>query len=67
MWLAALILKTSFSLKGLLAAGIKIRNLLKEEKLAEARFELRALVGRNTSQLDKSQHGLGYRRIGGGK
>ena len=51
---AAVIFKTSFSLKGLRHAALKIRNLLAADKLAEARFELRALVGRDTRQLDKS-------------
>jgi len=52
--LAAFIFKISFSLKGLMNAGMKVRNLLAQEKLEDARFELRSLVGRNTSQLDKS-------------
>jgi adenosylcobinamide-phosphate synthase len=52
--LAALILKSSFSLKGLRRSALRVRNLLAEDKLAEARFELRSLVGRDTSKLDKS-------------
>jgi adenosylcobinamide-phosphate synthase len=52
--LAALILKASFSLKGLRRSALRVRNLLAKDKLAEARFELRSLVGRDTSQLDKS-------------
>jgi adenosylcobinamide-phosphate synthase len=52
--LAAVILKTSFSLKGLRRSALRVRNLLAEDKLAEARFELRSLVGRDTSKLDKS-------------
>jgi adenosylcobinamide-phosphate synthase len=51
--IAAVILKTSFSLKELRCAAIRVRNLLVEDKLAEARFELRSLVGRDTSKLDK--------------
>jgi adenosylcobinamide-phosphate synthase len=51
---AAVILKTSFSLKGLRHSALRVRNLLAEDKLAEARFELRSLVGRDTSKLDKS-------------
>jgi adenosylcobinamide-phosphate synthase len=47
-----LILKTSFSLKELRQAALRIRNLLQTEKLEQARFELRALVGRDTSKLD---------------
>jgi adenosylcobinamide-phosphate synthase len=50
---AALIFKTSFSLKGLRRAALKIRNLLAEDKLAQARLELRSLVGRDTGKLDK--------------
>ncbi len=50
----ALILKTSFSIKELRRAALRIRNLLKTEKLDQARFELRALVGRDTSKLDTS-------------
>ncbi len=51
---AAVILKTSFSLKELRLAALRVRNLLAEDKLAEARFALRSLVGRDTSKLDKS-------------
>ncbi len=51
---AGLIFKTTFSLKGLWLTAIKTKHLLQDEKLAEVRFELRALVGRDTSKLDKS-------------
>ncbi|MFH1031538.1 MAG: cobalamin biosynthesis protein [Chloroflexota bacterium] len=51
----AVIFKTCFSLKGLKQAATKINNLLREDKMVGARFELRALVGRDTSRLDKSQ------------
>jgi adenosylcobinamide-phosphate synthase len=51
--IAAAILKTSFSLKGLRRAALRVRNLLAEDKLAQARFELRSLVGRDTGKLDK--------------
>ncbi|MFH0768990.1 MAG: cobalamin biosynthesis protein [Chloroflexota bacterium] len=51
---AAVILKTSFSLKELRRVALRVRNLLAGDKLAEARFELRALVGRDTRELDKS-------------
>lgn len=51
--IAAMILKTSFTVTGLRRAALKVRSLLLEDKLAEARFELRALVGRDTSKLDK--------------
>lgn len=52
--LAALIFKTSFSLKELRRSALRVRNHLAEDKLAEARFELSSLVGRDTSKLDKS-------------
>jgi len=52
--LAAVIFKTSFSLKELWRSALRVRNHLAEDKLAEARFELRSLVGRDTSKLDKS-------------
>lgn len=49
------LLKTSFSLRELHRAALKIRRLLKEDKPDEARFELRALVSRDTAALDRSQ------------
>jgi adenosylcobinamide-phosphate synthase len=52
--IAAMILKTTFSLRELRRSALKIKHLLAEDKLGEARFELRALVGRDTSKLDKS-------------
>lgn len=52
---AAVILKTSFSFKELRRSALRVRNRLAEDKLAEARFELRSLVGRDTSKLDKSR------------
>lgn len=55
LFLAGAIFKTSFSLKGLAQAGLKIRDLLLNDKLAEARFEVRALVGRDTRELGKNQ------------
>jgi adenosylcobinamide-phosphate synthase len=51
----AIIFKTSFSLRGLWQAALKIKHLLEGEKLAEARFELRALVSRNTADLNSPQ------------
>jgi adenosylcobinamide-phosphate synthase len=53
--IGAVIFKSTFSLRELRRAAQKIRDLLKKEKLLQARFELRALVGRDTRQLDKSQ------------
>lgn len=52
---AAVILKTSFSLKELRRAALRVRNFLAEDKLTGARFELRSLVGRDTKGLDKEQ------------
>ena len=51
--IAGVIFKTTFSLNGLRRTALKIKHLLAEDKLAEARFELRALVGRDTSRLEK--------------
>ncbi len=51
---AALLFKISFSLRGLQQAALMIKRLLMENKLSETRFELRALVGRDTRSLDKS-------------
>jgi adenosylcobinamide-phosphate synthase len=55
MIVAAMLLKVSYSLKGLWQAALKIKKLLIEEKLPGARFELRALVSRNTAQLNTAQ------------
>jgi len=43
--------KLTFSLRGLRQAALKVKELLLEDKLDEARFELRALVGRDTRNL----------------
>jgi adenosylcobinamide-phosphate synthase len=50
----AMLFKVTFSLRELRRAALVVKTLLLKDKLAEARFELRSLVGRNTSQLDKS-------------
>ena len=52
---AAVLLKLVFSIRGLWGTALKIRRLLREEKLDKTRFEMRALVSRNTGNLDKSQ------------
>ena len=53
--LAGVILfKITFSLKGLRRAAFRVKDWLAEDKLDEARFELRSLVGRDTTRLDKS-------------
>lgn len=50
----AVLFKITFSLEGLRGAAIKVKNWLAGDKLAEARFELRSLVGRDTTRLDES-------------
>jgi len=49
----AIILKFTFSLRELRQAAIRVKRLLLEDKLDEARFELRALVSRDTRNLTK--------------
>jgi adenosylcobinamide-phosphate synthase len=49
--LAAILLKSTFSIRGLRRAAVKIKRLLEDEKLDETRFELRALVSRDTQGL----------------
>jgi len=51
----AMLLKSTFSVKGLRQAALRVKRLLMEDKLSEARFELRSLVSRDTANLDKSQ------------
>jgi adenosylcobinamide-phosphate synthase len=48
---AALLLKSTFSIRGLRRTALKIRTLLQEGNLAKTRFEMRALVSRDTSGL----------------
>jgi adenosylcobinamide-phosphate synthase len=50
----AVLFKITFSLRELRRAALVVKTLLLKDKLAEARFELRSLVGRDTSKLDKS-------------
>ncbi|MBI2868609.1 MAG: cobalamin biosynthesis protein [Chloroflexi bacterium] len=49
----ALLVKTAFSFRGLRESALNIKRLLTEDKITEARFELRSLVGRDTSRLDE--------------
>ncbi len=49
----AILLKFTFSLRALRRAAVGIKRLLAEEKLDEARFELRSLVSRDTQGLPK--------------
>jgi adenosylcobinamide-phosphate synthase len=51
----ALFLKLAFSFRGLRRTALKIKNLLQDNKLDKARFELRALVSRDTSTLSQPQ------------
>jgi adenosylcobinamide-phosphate synthase len=52
---SGLLLKFTFSLRGLKDAAQEVRNLLKEDKLPEARQSLRSLVSRDTNRLGESQ------------
>ncbi len=47
----ALFLKSVFSIRGLRREAFKVRQLLEDEKLDKTRFELRALVSRDTKEL----------------
>ena len=47
----AVLLKLTFSLRGLRQAANRVRNRLQEDKVAEARHELRAMVSRDTRDL----------------
>ena len=50
---AALLLKSTFSLKELWRVALKVKRLLEGGNLSRARVEMKALVGRDTGQLDK--------------
>ncbi len=50
--LAAVLLKLTFSIRELRHAALKIKSLLREGKVDRTRFELRALVSRNTKELE---------------
>jgi adenosylcobinamide-phosphate synthase len=51
---SGILLKLMFSIRGLWHAARKIKSLLQEEKLEKTRYELRALVSRDTRTLDES-------------
>jgi adenosylcobinamide-phosphate synthase len=53
--LGAIVLKTAFSLRALRTAAVKVRDLLLLGRLPEARAAVRALVGRDTAQLEDGQ------------
>jgi adenosylcobinamide-phosphate synthase len=50
---AAVLLKLSFSVRGLGQVALAIKHLLAENKIDEARFQLRALVSRDTRKLSE--------------
>ena len=50
---AAALLKSAFSLKGLYRTALRIKKLLMKDELDEVRFELRSLVSRDTRNLTK--------------
>jgi adenosylcobinamide-phosphate synthase len=49
--LSALLFKSTFTVTGLRRATLRVRQLLQDARLDETRFELRALVSRNTKEL----------------
>lgn len=53
--IAAILLKFTFSLRGLRQAALHIRKLLAQDDLEEARSQLRSLVSRDTTFLTKQQ------------
>jgi len=53
--LGTLLLKPTFSLKGLQKAALVIKTLLQENKLDKVRYELRSLVSRDTGDLSEPQ------------
>jgi adenosylcobinamide-phosphate synthase len=53
--IAGLLLKFTFSLRGLRQAIGAVQGLLARDKLTQARINLKSLVSRDTDELDKSQ------------
>ena len=51
--IGGLLLKSAFSIKDLRQSALRVKGLLLEDKLDEARLELRSLVSRDTSELSK--------------
>ena len=51
--LAAVLLKSTFSLRQLRRVALQVKRLLLKEELDKARFEMRSLVSRNTQGLPK--------------
>jgi len=52
--IGAVLFKLTFSLRGLRQAAIRVKKLLIEDKLNEARFEMRTLVSRDTRNLSQA-------------
>jgi adenosylcobinamide-phosphate synthase len=52
--IAGVLLKFTFSLRGLRQAAAEVRELLAGDNIAEARISLRSLVSRDTTDLDES-------------
>jgi adenosylcobinamide-phosphate synthase len=52
---AALLLKLSFSLKGLAQAALRVKQNLRDNETEQARLSLRALVSRDTAVLEPEQ------------
>jgi adenosylcobinamide-phosphate synthase len=50
---AAMLLKCTFAIKGLQQAALKVKKLLEDDKMDEARLEMGALVSRNTKDLSE--------------
>jgi adenosylcobinamide-phosphate synthase len=50
--IAAVILKLTFTIRGLNRTALKMKSLLLENNVGKTRFELRALVSRNTAELE---------------
>jgi adenosylcobinamide-phosphate synthase len=50
----AVIFKTAFSFRGLRQTALRIKRLLQDDNLEQARFELRGLVHRDTRDLTRS-------------
>ncbi len=51
IFIAALVLKITFSIRELRLTALKIKDLLVKDKLEQMRFEMRALVSRNTANM----------------
>jgi len=51
--IGAMLLKSTFSLKGLRKAALRVKSALVKDRLDEARYELRSLVSRDTQHLSK--------------